>query len=140
MTEFQAAKRVRTFGRWIDWRDNGCTAALDRPLGYDFNPACRRHDFAYLNYKAQGRYQHGKSRLDDNFKKDMYAECAKHKGAGGNICRSMAGIYYWAAKEFGDNYAMFQLPPDIIAQVENGTLVSQDDDQATSMEGESEDQ
>lgn len=111
MSEFQANKADQTYAKYLDWRDNGCTSALDKPLGFDFKPACARHDFSYLNYRAQDRYTEHKSELDDHFLKDMNEACARHKGSRGNDCRIMAKMYRYAVGKYGDNYAMMSIMP-----------------------------
>lgn len=111
MSVFQSNKAAKTHSNYLDWRDNGCTSAIDKPLGFDFHPACARHDFSYLNYRAQGRYTEHKSELDDNFLKDMNEVCAKHKGSRGNDCRTMAKMYRYAVGKYGDNYAMISTMP-----------------------------
>lgn len=32
-----------------DWESNGCSIVPDRPLWFNFLPACQRHDFCYAN-------------------------------------------------------------------------------------------
>ena len=84
-----------------DWSDNGCTASPDNPLGFDFRQSCQRHDFGYRNYKAQSRFTDpAKATIDDNFREDMYNQCAT-EGALQGLCRGVADLYYAAVREFG---------------------------------------
>ncbi|KAF1830313.1 hypothetical protein BDW02DRAFT_483952, partial [Decorospora gaudefroyi] len=78
------------------WKSDACTGVDDKPFGWDFKSACRRHDFGTRNYKHQHRWtKHNKKRVDHKFKHDMLDQC--HHGP----CRSMAKLYYWGAKHFG---------------------------------------
>ena len=52
----------------LNWTTDGCTNAMDYPRGWPFVKACFRHDFAYRNYKDQGRFdKEHKKRADDLF-------------------------------------------------------------------------
>jgi hypothetical protein len=66
--------------------------------------SCYRHDFGYRNFKKQNRFEANKARIDSNFKKDMYNQCAteKHK----NACEITADLYYEAVKVFGKKSAV----------------------------------
>lgn len=35
---------------YLDWTSDGCTQSPESPLGFNFFPACHRHDFGYQNY------------------------------------------------------------------------------------------
>ena len=98
MAEFQAARNVMDPSS-LFWNSNGCSYSPDHPLGFDFKPSCQRHDFGYENYKSQGRFKRGKRSIDDNFRKDLYDQCAV-EGAG-SLCRGVANIYYVAVRIFG---------------------------------------
>lgn len=53
----------------LDWSSDSCSDSPDNPLGFPFDPACKRHDFGYRNYKAQGRFTDAnKAKIDSNFK------------------------------------------------------------------------
>lgn len=54
----------------LDWTQDGCSWAPDKPLGYDFEPSCIRHDFCYGNMKAMGKLDAERSRVDDIFHKE----------------------------------------------------------------------
>lgn len=64
--------------------------------------SCRRHDFGYRNFKAQGRFTDAnRLRIDDVFKRDLGAECAKSTGSKKELCDGTAGTYYQAVRLFG---------------------------------------
>ena len=103
MNDFLAAKAVKQPAS-LDWEDNGCSMAPDRPIGYDFLHSCQRHDFGYRNYQKQRRFteeQHEK--LDDQFRQDLYDECGQYERTGtrerARQCRRIANIYYVAVRE-----------------------------------------
>lgn len=55
----------------VIWHSDACTLSLDNPLGFEFEPACNRHDFGYLNYRQQGRFNKAaKASIDSNFLKE----------------------------------------------------------------------
>ncbi|KAB2109130.1 hypothetical protein AG0111_0g3563 [Alternaria gaisen] len=83
----------------LDWSSNGCTASPDNPFGFDFVNSCYRHDFGYRNFKAQNRFEANKARIDDNFKTDMFNQCANESAKG--PCEATATLYYEAVKAFG---------------------------------------
>lgn len=129
ISEFQKECTSPFHSPELDWRNNGCTSALDKPFGYNFFPSCQRHDFCYLNYRKQGRYEKLKASCDDNFQRDMYRECAKHSGIRSRHCRSVARLYHWAVKTFGDNYKMYQLPADMFEALETGDAVGSQEEE-----------
>ena len=52
----------------LNWTSDGCTDSPDNPLGFDFEPACYRHDFGYTNYREQDRFtKAAKASIDSNF-------------------------------------------------------------------------
>ena len=63
--------------------------------------SCYRHDFGYRNFKAQNRFEANKARIDDNFKTDMFNQCANESAKG--PCEATATLYYEAVKAFGRN-------------------------------------
>ncbi|KAG9251335.1 phospholipase A2 [Emericellopsis atlantica] len=84
----------------LDWSSDSCSSSPDNPFGFPFDPACQRHDFGYRNYKAQSRFTDAnKLRIDDNFKSDLYGQCAG-EGAQG-ACEALANVYYQAVRWFG---------------------------------------
>ncbi|MBB6173020.1 hypothetical protein HNR23_003080 [Nocardiopsis mwathae] len=81
----------------LDWSSDSCTMAPNRPLGYDFDPGCKRHDFGYRNYKLQVRFtEPNRLKIDDKFRDDLYGQCG-----GDWLCRGIADIYYHAVRQFG---------------------------------------
>lgn len=55
----------------LDWTSDGCSDSPDNPLGFNFEPACFRHDFGYTNYRAQSRFtKAAKASIDTNFKSE----------------------------------------------------------------------
>jgi hypothetical protein len=70
------------------------------PLGFNYLPACHRHDFGYQNYRIQGRFTKcAKALIDENFKKDLDYQCSFEEFE--SACRDLAEVYYEAMKEFG---------------------------------------
>lgn len=100
MDQFQAARNAQDPPE-LNWTSNGCTASPDNPLGFHFLPCCQRHDFGYRNYKAQSRFDDaGKSRIDSNFKKDMYDVCnAQDNEIDQEACKGVADLYYTAVSD-----------------------------------------
>jgi hypothetical protein len=96
-------------GPWkyaLNWTSDQCSKSMDKPDGFDFVAACRRHDFGYRNYRAQERFtEDNRHRIDDNFKKDMYTVCAGYKGWRswqGVSCRRWADSYHQFVRQFGN--------------------------------------
>ena len=84
-----------------DWSSNGCSWSPDNPLGFDFEPACDRHDFGYRNFKNQNRFsEDNRLRIDNQFKSDLYNQCANENLEG--TCRGLADVYYNAVRRCGD--------------------------------------
>lgn len=99
MPDFLAAKRARNPSN-LAWDDNGCSFSPDQPQGFNFLPSCQRHDFGYRNYPIQQRCSAAdRKRVDDNFKRDLYNECAKYVEA--QKCRNTADVYYNTARALG---------------------------------------
>lgn len=99
ISSFLAARSVRDPPE-LNWISNGCSYSPEEPLGFDFEPSCWRHDFGYRNYKAQGRFDAGKSSIDTQFKHDMDNQCAT-EGILKALCGGVADLYYRAVVEFG---------------------------------------
>lgn len=95
------AARLRPAG-WagyrFDWSTDLCTDAPDRPLGFDFRLACRRHDFGYRNYAGTGRFQAVRPRLDRVFLADLTSTCARYRPATRPACTALAWTYYQAVR------------------------------------------
>ena len=107
LADFLSAKGQKTPGG-LDWFDNGCTKVPDKPTGFNFLDACKRHDFGYGNYKIQKRCSESqRAQVDENFKKDMYDECAKYTGLQafkGISCRVNADIYFKGVRAVGQKF------------------------------------
>lgn len=81
ISNFLYAKSIKNPGS-LDWTDDGCSNSPDAPAGYNFLPSCQRHDFGYRNYKKQGRFTDAnRLRIDNNFKSDLYNQCATYNAA-----------------------------------------------------------
>jgi hypothetical protein len=97
LSQFITIKGQQPYADQLDWSDDGCSYSPDNPFGFKFLPACQRHDFGYRNYKRQSRFtESNRLRIDNNFKSDMYKQCA-----GNWICNRTADVYYAAVREFG---------------------------------------
>ncbi|RJQ82923.1 phospholipase [Pseudonocardiaceae bacterium YIM PH 21723] len=105
----------------FDWTSDGCTLAPDRPLGFNFLPACLRHDFGYGNYKRQGRFDEDvRKDIDDNFRDDLYDICH------GNLaCVLVANIYYAAVRAFGGAYGRIVVTQQQIEQAQSRAVAIQ---------------
>lgn len=73
------------------------TFVPDAPLGYDFGPACQRHDENYSAGSGLTRAQ-----ADDIFRTDMRAICATQYDNDFG-CRAVAFVYFTAVVEFGQS-------------------------------------
>lgn len=88
--------------REFDWSTDLCSAAPDDPFGFAFAPACRRHDFGYRNFKANGLWNTtNKSRIDRAFSADMNAVCARYPTVRRRACSATAAAYSYAVTVFG---------------------------------------
>ncbi|KAM0721718.1 hypothetical protein Q7P37_002643 [Cladosporium fusiforme] len=78
----------------FNWTSDGCTRSPDKPSGFDFLPACHRHDFAD-NYLKECRQwtQENKDRVDEVFRRDMYGVCEGEAGFARARCRGLADFY-----------------------------------------------
>ncbi|KJK91627.1 hypothetical protein H633G_04548 [Metarhizium anisopliae BRIP 53284] len=88
-----------------NWSSDNCSWSPDKPDGFNFIPSCHRHDFGYRNTKAQKRFTSDmKTRIDDNFKKDLYKHCSQFSGIWsfkGVECRRIADIYVDFVQKLG---------------------------------------
>ncbi|KAL8800267.1 MAG: hypothetical protein Q9182_005291 [Xanthomendoza sp. 2 TL-2023] len=102
MPEFLAAKQARN-PPCFDWSDDGCSCSPDQPEGFNFLPACYRHDFGYRNNKVLRRFDAAmKERVDNNLQRDLYDICNQFAGlqaAKGVECRRIADIYVGVVKK-----------------------------------------
>jgi phospholipase A2-like protein len=104
LSAFQKARKAKNPSR-CNWKSDGCTGGPDKPLMYNFLPACHRHDFAYRNTKDQKRFTKAmKKRIDVQFRADLYRYCGGFTGLKavlGVKCRELAEVYYVAVRAFG---------------------------------------
>jgi hypothetical protein len=97
LSEFSSIRSDQPYPDQLDWSSDACSWSPDKPLGYNFTPACHRHDFGYRNYKRQGRFNETtRAAIDSNFKSDMYTLCD-----GAWACNRAADVYYAAVRQFG---------------------------------------
>ncbi|MDA0562766.1 phospholipase [Streptomonospora sp. S1-112] len=97
LTEFIDVRDQAPYADQLDWSSDSCSWSPDQPIGYDFDPGCKRHDFGYRNYELQSRFtEDNRLRIDDNFRDDLYGICD-----GDWLCRGVADIYYAAVRQFG---------------------------------------
>ncbi|RJQ82920.1 phospholipase [Pseudonocardiaceae bacterium YIM PH 21723] len=100
LPEFLRLRGQRPHGDQLDWTSDGCTDSPDRPFGWDFLPACQRHDFGYANFRRQGRFtEENRRRIDGRFHADMYEICHATWS-----CRRLADVYYQAVRRWGARY------------------------------------
>lgn len=67
------------------------------PGGADFHQACVNHDTCYSVGSTTPR-----ATCDAAFRSDMYAACAA--AGAGSSCTTVANVYYWAVREYGEDY------------------------------------
>ncbi len=98
LNEFVGTRSDRPHADQLVWSSDACSWSPDEPLGYEFTTSCYRHDFGYRNYEEQSRFtEPNRLAIDDNFRADMYSTCD-----GDTACESVANLYYFAVREFGD--------------------------------------
>ena len=104
MKTFQKARKAKNPSK-CNWSSDNCSWSPDKPDGFNFVPACQRHDFGYRNTKAQKRFTKAmKKKVDDNFKKDLYNYCNGFSGIWsykGVICRRYADTYVFFVRKYG---------------------------------------
>lgn len=99
LSEFIDIRGQQPYPDQLDWSSDACSASPDVPLGFDFTPACHRHDFGYRNYKKQSRFNEDtRKTIDDNFYDDLKGICN-----GDNACDATAWTYYQAVRKFGNS-------------------------------------
>lgn len=101
MDDFLTARKNKS-PAGLDWTSDDCSYSPEKPFGYNFEYTCQRHDFGYRNYKIQKRFDDGtKSKIDNNFAKDLKEVCAKEDGASEDLCTDLAALYYLAVSLLG---------------------------------------
>jgi hypothetical protein len=102
MRDFLRAKR-RAPGPF-DWNDNGCSSVDSTPQGFNFLPACKRHDFGYRNYgnglKASPK-DSTREYVDQRFRQDLYNHCSRYQGSEASDCYAYAYSYYHGVRRLG---------------------------------------
>lgn len=106
LTAFLGSARHRTNRDSVfDWTTDGCSAPLVGGTGrtFDFTASCRRHDFAYRNYKRADREtRHAGSwwnstmrhRIDLRFRYDMIDHCSRRSVSERVNCHVWAEVFY----------------------------------------------
>lgn len=87
----------------LDFSTDGCSAPVVGSTGisFDFTDACLRHDFGYRNYKALGRFNAEKERVDRRFYEDMVAHCRTRSVLLRGACMDWARRFYAGVRVFG---------------------------------------
>ncbi|MDT0304638.1 phospholipase [Streptomonospora wellingtoniae] len=97
LNSFIDVRNQAPYSDQLDWGSDSCSWSPDEPVGYDFDPGCKRHDFGYRNYKLQNRFtEANRLAIDNNFRDDLYGICG-----GDWLCEGVADVYYSAVREFG---------------------------------------
>jgi hypothetical protein len=99
LSSFVSIRGTQPYNGQLDWTSDGCSASPDNPFGFNFLPACYRHDFGYRNKKKQARFNETtRKTIDDNFYTDLKTICG-----GNTICKGTAWTYYQAVRQFGNS-------------------------------------
>jgi len=128
LSEFlESARRQSPIDRNFDWSSDSCSAPLIGSTGrtYDFRHACRRHDFAYRNFKRadlvrscrpstsgslcvsqllhSGRWWNStiRHRIDRQFLADMTSHCWSRSGTEKITCLTWAQVFYRSVRIAG---------------------------------------
>ncbi|KAG5919134.1 hypothetical protein E4U42_006597 [Claviceps africana] len=101
LEDFIAHKTARD-PYYLDWTSDGCTYVIDNPLHFHYTPACNRHDFAYQNFRLEGRFNiPNKDSIDSKFEDDLMYVCDQQHGIKRRVCKALARIYWVAVSTFG---------------------------------------
>lgn len=91
-----------------DWSSDGCTTPPISDLAYwngVFRDACLRHDFGYSNFGKGEEFAvptpAQRSRIDAQFRDDMYLLCAPRPFLRRAECRFVAYAYYSVVRRVG---------------------------------------
>ncbi|MFI6768321.1 phospholipase [Streptomyces sp. NPDC050355] len=102
MSTFQKYRTAKTWGNVLDYSSDGCSSSPDKPSGFNFLPACQRHDFGYRNFKKQHMFtKRNKGIIDTKLLADMNDVCNKYGAAKRNACKAIAFQYYTAVSAVG---------------------------------------
>lgn len=103
MSDFVAARARRPAP--YDWSADGCSNSPDAPAGFDFGPACRRHDFGYRNHGhgtlRTSPYDATRLRVDERLRSDLLDVCDREPGDRREDCRRIATTYVNAVRRQG---------------------------------------
>lgn len=103
MSQFQQKKEECWHDDELIWKDDGCTHAPDEPFGFNFTPACQRHDFGYRNYGKQSRCtKENRHKIDNNFLEDLQNICNSEEHR--HTCDCLAGLYYEGVDKAGESH------------------------------------
>lgn len=97
LTAFIDVRAQAPYDDQLDWSSDSCSWSPDQPIGYNFDPGCKRHDFGYRNYQLQNLFtEANRLSIDQNFRDDLYGICD-----GDWLCEGTADVYYNAVRQFG---------------------------------------
>lgn len=88
----------------FDWSSDGCSNSPDRPAGFNFAPACWRHDFGYRNFLHGLRLDPSAARraaIDRRLADDLASLCARERSTRRASCRHIAVVYVTAVRLWG---------------------------------------
>jgi len=100
INQFSAIAASPTRDPRLDWTTDGCSAPVIGSTGrsFDFTEACRRHDFAYRNFRVVDDGKKWTSalrdRVDRRFRIDMRTHCATRSRFDRPACRAWAETFY----------------------------------------------
>lgn len=84
ITQFETernAHKGKDEPKCLNWSSDNCSGIWDKPAGFNFIPACHRHDFGTRNFKRKHQWNIvNKFSTDLNFRTDLLNECAKYTG------------------------------------------------------------
>jgi hypothetical protein len=85
------------------WSTDGCTSSPNHLFGFNFEPCCQRHDFAYRNLGHQARLTSDtRQEADQNFLDDLKMVCMKVQQSKKGLCTFTRVIYFSAVRLFGN--------------------------------------
>ncbi len=84
----------------LNWTTDYCSVGPNKPLGFDFELACARHDFGYRNYRRLDLPQY-KSEIDGMFYGDLQRICLGQTTWDRPSCMTLAWTYFRAVRKFG---------------------------------------
>jgi hypothetical protein len=100
LAEFSAIAQSPNRDARLNWTTDGCSAPIIGSTGrsFDFTEPCRRHDFAYRNFRVIDGGKRWTSslrdRVDRRFRSDMRTHCARRSVVDRAPCRAWAETFY----------------------------------------------